>query len=268
MRYAKGAKMPRGSKPDILTYCIPVPPIKVQREIVRILDTFTALEAELVAELEARRVQYAHYRDKAFSLGSDVRWSTLGDVSIRVSSGGTPRKSRADYYENGEIPWLRTQEVHFNEIWKTDVFITEKAVRETSAKWIPANCVIVAISGATAARSAINKIPLTTNQHCCNFQIDPDQANFRYVFHWVSSRYEQLKSLGRGARSDLNVGIIKDFAIPLPSLPEQERIVEMLDKFDALTNDLSIGLPAEIEARRRQYEYYRDKLLTFQELTT
>ena len=124
---------------------------------------------------------------------------------------------------------------------------------------------IIAISGATAARSGINKIPLTTNQHCCNLQIDESRADYRYVFFWVSSRYEELKSFGRGARADLNAKLIKDFPIPVPSLSEQRRIVSLLDSFDALVNDLSIGLPAELSARRKQYEYYRDKLLAFEE---
>jgi type I restriction enzyme S subunit len=189
---------------------------------------------------------------------------TLGEISSRVTSGGTPLATRADYY-GGNIPWLRTQEVRFTDILDTEVKITEKGLKSSSAKWIPGNCVIVAISGATAARSAINKIPLTTNQHCCNLEIDPAQASYRYVFHWVSKEYENLKALGQGARADLNSGIIKNFPIPVPPMEEQERIVSILDKFDVLVNDLSSGLPAEIEARRRQYEYYRDRLLAFQE---
>jgi type I restriction enzyme S subunit len=91
-------------------------------------------------------------------------------------------------------------------------------------------------------------------------------ALYRYVFHWVGNKYETIKSLGQGARGDLNGHIIKNFKIPLPPLSEQERIVSILDKFDALVNDISIGLPAEIEARQKQYEYYREKLLTFKEL--
>ena len=85
------------------------------------------------------------------------------------------------------------------------------------------------------------------------------------MFYWVSSKYEELKALGRGARSDLNAKLIKDFPIPVPSLEEKIRVVGLLDKFDALVNDLSVGLPAELAARRKQYEYYRDKLLTFEE---
>ena len=254
----------------IRNYRIPVPPLEVQREIVSILDTFTQLEAELEAELEARRQQYEHYRDSLLSYDGDssVRWTTLGDASVRVSSGGTPLAREPKYYESGTIPWLRTQEVRFGDVWGTQMRITETAVKETSAKWIPENCVIVAISGATAGRSAINKIRLTTNQHCCNFQVDPEQAHYRFVFHWVSSRYEAIKAMGQGARSDLNAGLIKAFEIALPPLDEQERIASLLDNFDTLVNDLSFGLPAEITARRQQYEYYRDQLLTFNELTT
>jgi len=265
-KIATGTKVIDVSAKQLATVRIPVPPLEVQREIVRVLDQFTQLEAELEAELEARRRQYEHYRTRAFDFSADidVRWSTLGEISTRVSSGATPKAGTPEYYDGGTIPWLRTGEVTFGEIWDTEMKITDRALKETGASWIKENCVIVAISGATAARSAINKIPLTTNQHCCNLQIDDAQANYRYVFFWVSSKYEELKAFGRGARSDLNAKLIKDFPIPVPSLDEQRRIVSLLDKFDALVNDLSVGLPAELAARRKQYEYYRDKLLTFE----
>lgn len=267
-KYISSSKISSISTKSVAAASIPVPPLPVQQEIVRILDMFTHLEAELEAELEARKQQYSYYRQELLRFSNDdrIEWSTLGGVSLRVSSGGTPTKSVLRFYENGHIPWLRTQEVKFSDVWQTNEFITEEAVAETSASWIPENCLIVAISGASAGRSAINKIPLTTNQHCCNIQIDPDVMNYRFAFYWVSSKYEELKSLGRGARSDLNAAIIKSFPIPVPSLKEQNRVVELLDKFDALVNDLSAGLPAEISARRQQYEYYRDKLLTFKEL--
>ena len=173
--------------------------------------------------------------------------------------------NNAEYY-GGDIPWLRTQEVRFVDIYDTEMRITSAALKKSSAKWIPENCVIIAISGATAGRAAINKIPLTTNQHCCCLEIDPQKANYRYVFHWVSSQYNKMKALGRGARSDLNSGIIKSYPIPIPPIAEQERIVAILDRFDTICNDLASSLPAEIEARRKQYEYYRDKLLTFKEM--
>lgn len=267
MQHARGGKMPRGDKASILKYRIPIPPVEVQREIVRVLDMFTTLEAELKAELDCRLLQYAHYRTKVLSFPADgaVRWSTLGEISAKVSSGATPLAGRAAYYEGGSIPWLRTQEIVWRDIWDTQVKITDEALRETAVRWIPQNCVIVAISGATAARAAVNKIPLTTNQHCCNLEIDSAQASYRYVFHWVTANYEKLKSLGQGVRSDLNSGLIKSFPIAVPPLQEQERIASLLDKFDALIHNPSVGLPAELSARRKQFEYYRDRLLTFEE---
>ncbi|MHA3722479.1 restriction endonuclease subunit S [Leucobacter sp. HY1910] len=265
-RHISGTKVRRISGASLAKIVIPVPPLEVQRAIVEVLDTFSKLEAELEAELEARKQQYEHYRQELMTTAQSAEWSTLGAISERVSSGATPKAGKREFYEDGTIPWLRTGEVTFGEIWDTEVKITEQALKTTGVSWIKENCVIVAISGATAARSAINKIPLTTNQHCCNLQIDEARADYRFVFYWVSSKYEELKSLGRGARADLNAKLIKDFPIPVPPLDEQRRIVGILDKFDALVNDLSVGLPAELAARRQQYEYYRDKLLTFKEL--
>lgn len=189
----------------------------------------------------------------------------LNDVCTNICSGGTPSTSHSEYY-GGDIPWLRTQEVDWKDITDVGVKITEAGLSNSSAQWIKPNCVIVAMYGATAAKVAINKIPLTTNQACCNLEIDSKLALYRYVFHWLSHRYLDLKSLGQGSQSNINAGVVKSYKIPLPSLAEQERIVAVLDKFDALVNDLSEGLPAEIEARKRQYEYYRDKLLSFKKI--
>ena len=265
-RTASGVTRFNVSKRKMKKVVIPLPPLPVQREIVRILDNFAELTAELTteltAELTARKKQYEYYRNHLLTFSDDVPMVTLGEISIKTYSGGTPLANHAEYY-GGDIPWLRTQEVRFVDIFDTEMRITPAALKNSAAKWIPENCVIIAISGATAGRSAINKIPLTTNQHCCCLEINPQKANYRYVFHWVNSQYEKLKALGQGARSDLNSGIIKSYPIPIPSLEEQERIVAILDRFDALCNDLTSGLPAEIEARRKQYEYYRDKLLTF-----
>lgn len=243
---------------------IPVPPLEVQIEIVRILDTFTTLTAELTAELIARKQQYSYYREQLLTFNDKkVEWKTLGEVTKNWYSGGTPRAGNPEYYEDGKIPWLRTQEVKFNDIEETNIKITPSALKNSSAKWIPKNCVIIAISGATAGRSAINKIPLTTNQHCGCLEIDSTKALYRYVFHWVSFNYENIKALGQGARGDLNSSIIKNFKIPVPPLPEQQRIVDILDKFDTLTTSLTEGLPREIELRQQQYEYYRELLLSF-----
>ncbi|MGK2890046.1 restriction endonuclease subunit S [Klebsiella michiganensis] len=245
--------------------------LAIQSEIVRILDKFTALTDELTDEFSIRKKQYNYYRNKLLSFREgEVEWKTLGDVTKKWYSGGTPTAGKAEYYENGDIPWLRTQEVKFSDINTTEINITQEALKNSAAKWIPENCVIIAISGATAGRSAINKIPLTTNQHCGCLEIDDTKALYRYVFHWVSFNYENIKSLGQGARGDLNSTIIKNFKLPIPyatapdkSLAEQARIVEILDKFDTLTNSITEGLPREIELRQKQYEYYRDMLFSF-----
>ena len=246
------------------------PPLEVQREIVRILDQFTTLEAELEAELEARRAQYEHYRNHLLSYESlaargPVEMVNLGDVALRVVTGVTPQASNARYYEGGSNPWIRTQDVNFNRISVASEFVTDAAIDELPLKWVKANCVIVAISGASAGRSALLGIDAVTNQHCCNLEIDPKRADYRYVYYSIAARYNELRSLGRGARGDLNVSIIKSFEIPLPSVDQQSAVADLLDHFDALVNDISSGLPAEIAARHAQYEHYRDRLLSFPE---
>jgi type I restriction enzyme S subunit len=269
-RNITGTKVRRISGDSLAKIRIPVPPLAVQEKVVELLDQLELsneqLGEELQAEAASRRRQYVHYRNFLLTFPEDgARKVPLGDICVRVSSGATPLVSRSAYYEGGHIPWLRTQEVVWRDIYATEMKITEEALRETAVKWIPENCVIVAISGASAARAALNKIPLTTNQHCCNLQIDPQQANYRYVFHWITAKYEELKALGRGARSDLSSGLIKSFPIALPSLQEQTRIADQLDELDNLDAELSSALDAERAARRRQYEYYRERLLTFDE---
>lgn len=241
---------------------IPLPPIEVQTEIVRILDKFTELEAEL----DCRKRQYEYYRDKLLSFenvgGQNVEWKKMSEICLSICSGGTPLTSKPEYYD-GDIPWLRTQEVDYCEINSTLRNITQLGLDNSSAKMIPSNCVIVAMYGATAAKVAINKIPLCTNQACCNLQIDESKAKVRYVYQWLCKQYEVLKALGEGSQHNINAKKVKDFAIPIPPLAEQERIVSILDRFESLTTSLTAGLPAEIAARRQQYEHYRDKLLTF-----
>ena len=245
------------------TIIVPLPPLEIQREVIKILDVFQNLASELTAELTARKKQYELYRNSLLNENKKTPLVTLKEVVKRSCSGATPAKGNPEYYDGGTIPWLRTQDVRFNEIYKIDSFITEEAVKKTTAKWIPPNCVIVAISGASAGRCAINKIATTTNQHCLNMEIDPEKALYKYVFYCICDRYEDLLSRKQGARGDLNSTLILSISIPLPSLEEQIRIVSLLDQFDALCNDL----PAEIEARQKQYEYYRDKLLTFKEVS-
>lgn len=244
---------------------IPIPPLEIQEKIVQTLDKFTDYVTELNSELISRKKQYSYYRDKLLSFEDEVyqvEWKTILDVSKKVTSGGTPDRSNSLYY-GGSIPWLRTQEVDFREIYGTELSITEEGLANSSAKWIDKNAVIVAMYGATAAKVGIAKIPLTTNQACCNIEVDEDIANYRYVYHWLTYNYEALKSMGQGSQSNINAGVIKSFKIPVPSLEIQSRIVQVLDNFDTVCHDLNIGLPKEIELRQKQYEYFREKLLTF-----
>ena len=242
---------------------IPIPPLPVQTEIVKILDTLTALTSELTL----RRKQYEYYREKLLSeeeLGKiGFEWKTIDEISKKISSGGTPATSNNGYYDNGTIPWLRTQEVDFKEIWDTNIKITEDALNNSSAKWIPANCVIVAMYGATVGKTAINKIPLTTNQACANIEINDKLACYRYIFHYLTSKYEYIKSLGSGSQTNINAQIIKKLKVPVPPIEEQQRIVSILNKFETLTNSITEGLPLAIEQSQKRYEYYRELLLNF-----
>ncbi len=189
-----------------------------------------------------------------------VEYRTINSISERIVSGGTPKTSNRLYY-GGEIPWLRTQEINFCDIYETSIYITEKGFQNSSVKWIPENCVIVAMYGATVGKVAINKIPLTTNQACCNIQLDSEIASYKYVFYCLSSQYEYIKSLGQGSQTNINSQIVKNLKIPVPPRPIQDEIVRILDNFTKLTDELIAELTTELTAREKQYEYYRDKML-------
>ena len=188
----------------------------------------------------------------------------ISEISKNISSGGTPSTGKLEYYF-GNIPWLRTQEINFSEIWDTQIKITKLALKNSSVKMIPKNCIIIAMYGATVGKVGINKIPLTTNQACCNIEVNNNIVNYKYLFYWISEKYDYIKSLGQGSQTNINSKIIKGLEIPIPPIDIQNKIVHILEKFDELCNDITNGLPAEIEARQKQYEYYRDKLLTFKE---
>ena len=189
-----------------------------------------------------------------------VEQKSIKDICKKICSGGTPKSSVREYY-GGNIPWLRTQEVNFCDIFDTEIKITELGYNKSSAKLIPVNCVIVAMYGATAGKVAINKIELTTNQACCNLEIDDTKALYRYVYHFLCSRYEYIKSLGQGSQNNINANIVKELKISVPPLEIQREIVRILDKFTEFTEELTEELREELTARKKQYEYYRDELL-------
>ena len=156
----------------------------------------------------------------------------IGDICTKVTSGGTPSTKHDEYY-GGDIPWLRTQEVNFGNIYSTEKTITEAGLKNSSAKLIPKNSVIIAMYGATAGKSAINKIPLTTNQACCNLIIDNKKADYRYVYYYLSSNYENLlKSATGAAQQNLGAKQISAMSIELPDLETQKKIADILGTID------------------------------------
>ena len=156
----------------------------------------------------------------------------ISELCTKVCSGGTPKSSVPSYYD-GNIPWLNTKEINFNRIYSTEKSITEDGLNNSSAKWIDKNAVIVAMYGATAGKTAISKIPLTTNQACCNLMINADKADYRFVYYALVSEYNRLASLANGgAQQNLNAQQIKDFEIPFFSLKDQKRIAKILSTLD------------------------------------
>ena len=250
---------------------VPVPPLEIQQEIIRMLNSFTELEAELEAELTKRKQQYEHYRDHLLSFeniaGEEgrVEWLALGDVCILVT-GATPSRTNHSYWDGGTIPWMNSGEVNLRRVFKTEEKITEDGYNHASTTIVPKHSIVMALAGQgkTRGKVAITEIELCTNQSLCSI-ICGEKINYKYLFHYLDSKYENLRSIsnGDGTRGGLSLRILSPYKIPVPTLDVQEKIVYVLDNFDAVCNDLNIGLPAEIEARQKQYEYYRDRLLSF-----
>lgn len=156
----------------------------------------------------------------------------LGDICSKVTSGGTPLTSNALYY-NGIIPWLNTKEVKNCRIYETEKYISQLGLENSSAKWIEANSVIVAMYGATAGKVAINKIPLTTNQACCNLTINHEKADYNFIYYLILHNFETLEILATGAaQQNLNLNTIASLEITLPPLEEQRQIAAILSSID------------------------------------
>ena len=164
------------------------------------------------------------------------RWEEkhLGDICDSIYSGGTPKSTNQDYY-NGNIPWLNTNEVNFNNIYQTNRYISSEGLKNSAAKYVPENTVIVAMYGVTAGKCAVAKIPLTTNQACCNLVINNKIADYRYVFQYLRLNSKTLNGLANGgAQQNLNSIYIKKFKIWIPDLSTQKRIADILSAYDEL----------------------------------
>ncbi len=158
----------------------------------------------------------------------------IEDICTRICSGGTPKSGKAEYYENGTIPWLNTKEINFNRIQATETFITEEGLNNSSAKWIKPHAVIVAMYGATAGRVAVAETPLTTNQACCNLEVDETIADYRYIYYWLKQNFDSISGLANGgAQQNLSAKVIRQIEINLPDLIKQRSVANFLDSFDS-----------------------------------
>ena len=255
MQHAKGAKMPRGDKSAILGYPIPIPcpenpkkSLEIQAEIVRILDAFTVYTAELTAEQNARKKQYAHYRDQLLSFEQgEVEWKTLGELT-EINTGQKP----------SEILEVATGVDYIN------------AGTSRSGYCSASNCEGDTVTTPSRGQGGIGYVgyqraPFWLGPLCYKLQsLDQTVLINKYLFYFLQSKNELLLSLKKeGGVPAVNKSDLVKLEIPTPPLAEQARIVAILDKFEALTNSISEGLPREIELRQKQYEYYRDMLFSF-----
>lgn len=238
IQHSKGAKMPRGDKGAILEAKIPVPPMEIQQEIVRMLDSF----AELEAELEARRSQFDYYRSRLLSSTKSGTVTNLGAICSRISSGKCKVKS-----QDGKYP----------------IYGSTGIIASTDSPAYHGDRLLVARVGANAGfvHQATGDYEVSDNtlilEHC-------QDVDIRYFYHVLDSANLNQYAKG-GGQPLITAGFLKNFEISLPSKEEQQRIASILEKFFALVNDMTHGIPAEIDARRKQYAYYRDKLLSFRE---
>ncbi|EBB8914807.1 restriction endonuclease subunit S [Escherichia coli] len=266
------AKLTKG---QLIEIPVPIPcpdnpekSLAIQSEIVRILDKFTALTAELTAELNMRKKQYNYYRDQLLSFKEgEVEWKTLGEIG-KWYGGGTPSKNKIEFWENGSIPWISPKDMGRTLVDSSEDYITEEAVLQSSTKLIPANSIAIVVRSSILDKvlpSALIKVPATLNQDM-KAVIPHENILVKYIYHMIGSRGSDILRAAKktgGSVASIDSKKLFSFKIPVPNINEQQRIVEILDKFDTLTNSITEGLPREIELRQKQYEYYRDLLFSF-----
>ena len=260
-------------KPMLEKYCIPVPPLEVQREIVHTLDSFTELteelEANLSAELTARKKQYEFYRDKLLSRNKKYPMKSLADLG-KWTGGKTPSMAEKSFWEDGTVPWISSKDMKVSTLSDTQDHITEKAVKEAAMTIYPANSIaLVTRSGILKHTFPVAYVPFetTVNQDIKMLVVSEDILP-RYAFHVIQGKGKDIlaKTKKQGGTVDsLDFQKVLAYKVPVPSIDVQRKLVKVLDNFEIICSDLNIGLPSEIEARKKQYEYYRDVLLTFAE---
>ena len=246
---------------------LPVPPLEVQREIVRILDNFTFLSAELAAELAARQKQYEYYRDLLFlSLKAEYRFiPEFAKTYIGLVTTMTQHyvKEGVKLLFNSSV-----KENHFD--FPKMVYLDNEFAEKNSSRMHKLGDIITVHTGDVGTSAIIDE----TLEGSLGFATivtriyNQEDVLPKYVSYYLNSNENKnnIYKLIKGDRNNLNLKDFNKLRVPIPSLEQQQRIVDILDRFDTLCNDITSGLPAEIEMRQKQYEYYRDKLLTFKEL--
>ena len=267
---AYGGAQPNLSSSDLLdNLLIPLPPLPVQEKIVEILDKFTELEAELKTELELRKKQYEYYRNKLLTFGDEVEWKRLGEV-CDLRHGFS---FKASQFKKGGEPVIRITNIHDGRISREHLAFFDKGDYTTDiAPWqVQKGDILIALSGATTGKIGFvdSDFIAYINQRVGKFLPNLTQLNNRYLFHFLLTQTQTMYDMAHGgAQPNLSSSdLLNNIIIPLPPLSEQARIVSILDKFDTLANSLTEGLPREIALRHKQYEYYRDALLTFPKAT-
>ena len=266
------ASVPYITLPMLENYLVPVPPLEVQDEIVRILDSFIALTTKLTTELTARKKQYSWYRDYLLKFENKVEKSKLSEVATIKARIGWQGLTKEEYLITGNYYLITGTDFQNGEInLKNCYYVNEERYIQDKNIQLKNDDVLVTKDGTLGKVAYVSNLdkPATLNSGIFVIRsIDTNKLLNRYLFHYLKApylmKYAQNKLTG-GTIKHLNQNVIVDFEIPLPPLEVQKRIVEVLDNFEKICNDLNIGLPAEIEARQKQYEFYRNFLLTFKE---
>ena len=272
--FVTGTKVMRVSSENLAKIIIPIPPMPVQEEIVRILDRFAdysaQLQAELQAELQARKAQYEFYRNHLLAFNDDqIPFKPLGEV-FELRNGYTPSKNNPEFWEGGTIPWFRMEDIRENGRILSDAIqhITPAAIKGKGL--FEANSFILATT-ATIGEHALLIADSLANQRFTNLKVRKSLANllktkFIYYYMFIVDEFCKNNTNVSGFAS-VDMDKLKRMPIPIPPIPVQEKIVAILDRFEALVNDLCCGLPAEIEAVNARYEFYRNHLLSFTPLS-
>ena len=280
-KLAHGTKVIEVTPDKLVDVKIPVPPLEVQAEIVKVLDEYTenvtALQQELEKELTARKKQYEYYRDRLLNFNvhggaSECEWRTLGEIGLVTKLAGFEFTNYVTYSDEGKIIALRGLNVKNGRLDLTDVKYIDKSdfSKLSRSKLVIDDMLFTYVGtiGQVALIDENDKYYLAPNVALIRINKDYLLPRFAMYFFQTNSFWSKQidKLLQSSSMKNIPMEKIRKFKLPVPPIEEQERIVSILDRFDKLCNDISEGLPAEIEARRKQYEYYRDKLLTFKEI--